>query len=163
MVASTWYTLHVSPLGTLLLTSDGEAITRLTFEAAPDPTWRRDDAWFAGVRAQLDAYVAGERRGFDVALRPEGSPFQQRVWAALQAIPYGQTTTYGDLAARLGDPGAVRAVGQANRRNPIAILIPCHRVVGADGSLTGYAGGLDRKRALLALEQGHGRQGRLFG
>lgn len=162
MTIPVFYTTHPSPLGSLLLLSDGEALTRLAFDAEPAPAWQRDDAWFADARVQLDAYFVGDRTAFDLPLRPEGTPFQQRVWAEVQMIPYGRTTTYGDLAERLGDPKTVRAVGLANGRNPIAILIPCHRVVGADGALTGYAGGLGRKRALLALEQGSGTQGRLF-
>lgn len=103
---------------------------------------------------QLAAYFAGETRDFDIDLSTSGTPFQQRVWAALRDIPYGETVTYGELAAALGRPTASRAVGLANGRNPIPIVIPCHRVVGADGSLTGYAGGLDRKTTLLGLESG---------
>jgi methylated-DNA-[protein]-cysteine S-methyltransferase len=101
----------------------------------------------------LDAYFAGERTTFDLPLAPHGSEFQQRVWAALLEIPYGATESYGDLAQRIGSPGAARAVGLANGKNPIGIVIPCHRVVGADGSLTGYGGGLNRKRLLLDLER----------
>jgi methylated-DNA-[protein]-cysteine S-methyltransferase len=104
------------------------------------------------VRAQLAEYFAGRRRDFDLPLAPAGTPFQQRVWQALRAIPYGRTESYGALAARLGQPGAGRAVGLANGQNPIAIVIPCHRVIGAGGALTGYGGGLERKRWLLALE-----------
>ena len=149
-----------SPLGRLLLTSDGEALTGLYMEGhrggpEPGPAWRRDAAPFAAVRAQLAAYFAGERRAFDLPLRAEGTAFQRRVWAALSEIPYGQTTSYAALAHRLGNPGAVRAVGAANARNPLSIVVPCHRVVGAGGALTGYGGGVERKRALLQLEARH--------
>lgn len=108
----------------------------------------------AQAAAQLAEYFAGQRQSFTIPLAPRGTPFQQEVWRALCAIPYGQTRSYGQLAAALGRPSAARAVGGACRRNPIWLMIPCHRVVGASGSLTGYAGGLERKKALLALEQG---------
>lgn len=108
--------------------------------------------------AQLAEYFAGQRQSFTIPLAPRGTPFQQEVWRALCAIPYGQTRSYGQLAAALGRPSAARAVGGACRRNPIWLMIPCHRVVGASGSLTGYAGGLERKKALLALEQGQAVQ-----
>ena len=114
----------------------------------------RDDATLPGLQEQLGAYLAGELRDFDVDLAPLGTPFQAEVWAALRQVPYGRTTTYGALAAGIGRPSAVRAVGAANGRNPTCLVVPCHRVVGADGSLTGYAGGLDRKRYMLDLEQG---------
>ena len=107
---------------------------------------------FRAAAHQLDAYFAGELTTFDLPLAPRGSKFQQRVWAALQTIPYGETESYGELAERIGSPGGARAVGLANGKNPIAIVLPCHRVVGSDGSLTGYGGGLDRKRQLLDLE-----------
>jgi methylated-DNA-[protein]-cysteine S-methyltransferase len=110
------------------------------------------------VHAQLDAYFAGRRRDFDVRLAPEGTPFQLRVWAALCEIPYGETISYAELARRIGNPNAVRAVGAANGRNPLPIVVPCHRVVGADGSLVGFGGGLDVKRALLDLERGKDRR-----
>jgi O-6-methylguanine DNA methyltransferase len=106
----------------------------------------------AAVIAQLTAYFAGERQAFDLPLAPVGTPFQQRVWTALRAIPSGTTMSYGALAAVLGQPGAAQAVGRANGANPIPVVVPCHRVIGADGSLTGFRGGLDRKRALLQLE-----------
>ena len=112
----------------------------------------------AQAAAQLAEYFAGQRQSFTVPLAPRGTPFQQEVWRALCAIPYGQTRSYGQLAAALGRPSASRAVGGACRRNPIWLMIPCHRVVGASGSLTGYAGGLERKKALLALEQGQAVQ-----
>ena len=117
----------------------------------PEPRGR-GVAPFKAAADQLDAYFEGERTRFDLPLAPVGSEFQQRVWAALQEIPYGQTESYGEVAERIGSPGAARAVGLANGKNPISILIPCHRVVGANGSLTGYGGGLDRKRQLLDLE-----------
>lgn len=117
----------------------------------PEPRGREAEP-FRSASEQLDAYFAGELTTFDLPLAPEGSEFQRRVWAALQEIPYGRTESYGDLASRIGSPGAARAVGLANGKNPIGIVIPCHRVVGSDGSLTGYGGGLDRKRQLLDLE-----------
>jgi len=117
----------------------------------PDPRGRGAEP-FKAAADQLEAYFAGELTAFDLPLAPRGSEFQQRVWAALREIPYGETESYGDLAERIGSPGAARAVGLANGKNPISIVIPCHRVVGSDGSLTGYGGGLDRKRQLLDLE-----------
>lgn len=151
------YSVFASPIGELLLTGDGDALTGVYFwqsrkVAAPDPAWALDDAVFAHVRTQLRAYLGGELTEFSLPLAPRGTPFQQRVWSLLQTIPYGSTSTYGKLAAQLGDPKAVRAVGLANGRNPIPIIIPCHRVIGSDGSLTGYGGGLDLKQRLLALE-----------
>ena len=113
----------------------------------------RDDGTLPALQEQLHAYLAGDLRDFDVELAPVGTPFQLEVWTALRRVPYGTTTTYGALAAAIGRPSAVRAVGAANGRNPVGIVVPCHRVVGADGSLTGYAGGLDRKRFLLDLER----------
>ena len=117
-----------------------------------DPAWRRDAASFADVASQLEQYFAGERTAFDLRLAPRGTPFQQRVWGLLREIPFGETTTYGALAQALGNPRTVRAVGLANGHNPISIVVPCHRVIGADGSLVGFGGGLERKRALLAHE-----------
>ena len=146
-----------SPIGPLTLLGDGERLTGLRMaaqrHAAPVATEAvRDHGPFAAAIAQLEAYFAGERRSFDLPLHLDGTPFQVRVWQALREIPYGTTTSYGALARRIGSPGAVRAVGLANGRNPISIVVPCHRVIGADGSLTGYGGGLDRKRYLLGLE-----------
>lgn len=112
-----------------------------------------DPAVLAGPASQLDEYFAGTRTAFDLPLALAGTPFQQRVWQELQAIPYGETVSYGELARRIGQPTASRAVGLANGRNPVSIIVPCHRVVGADGSLTGYGGGIERKRYLLAFEQ----------
>lgn len=116
----------------------------------------REDEPFLAVTAQLKEYFAGQRTEFDLALELAGTPFQRQVWAALGDIPYGQTISYGELAARIGKPGASRAVGLANGRNPVSIVVPCHRVVGANGSLTGYGGGMERKRYLLDLETGRG-------
>ena len=142
-----------SPIGALLLLKEQGRLTGLYMEPHRlDPAWERDDAALAGAAAQLAEYFAGERTEFDLPLDPRGTPFQQRVWERLLAIPYGETTTYGTIAAELGKPEAVRAVGMANGRNPISIVVPCHRVIGSGGALTGYGGGLDRKRALLAHE-----------
>ncbi len=117
----------------------------------------RDDGTLPSVQEQLAAYLDGSLEVFDAGLAPLGTPFQAAVWMALRAVPYGATTTYGELAAAIGRPTAVRAVGAANGRNPYCLVVPCHRVVGADGSLTGYAGGLERKRFLLDLEGRHAR------
>jgi methylated-DNA-[protein]-cysteine S-methyltransferase len=111
-----------------------------------------DDATLREARRQLEAYFAGESHDFSLPLAPEGTPFQRRVWKALEAIPYGETTSYGEIAAAIGSPGSARAVGAANGAKPIPIVVPCHRVIGRDGSLTGYGGGMDRKKTLLALE-----------
>jgi methylated-DNA-[protein]-cysteine S-methyltransferase len=153
------FTTIDSPLGRLLAVSDGHSLTHLDMQDARRPraisaTWRAGDEPFAELRAQLEQYFAGTRREFDLALAPAGNPFELRVWAALTQIPYGETTSYGEIARRIGAPSAARAVGLANGRNPIAVIIPCHRVIGADGSLTGYGGGLERKRLLLDLECG---------
>ena len=144
-----------SPVGLLRLVGSDEALQRIDFlgPGGEAPRVRRGlpDAIAATV-AQLSAYFDGTLRTFDLPLAPSGSPFQRDVWEALRAIPFGETTTYGAIARVIGRPDAVRAVGAANGANPIPIVIPCHRVVGSDGSLTGYGGGLDIKRALLALE-----------
>jgi methylated-DNA-[protein]-cysteine S-methyltransferase len=115
----------------------------------------RDDAWFKDVADQLDAYFAGELTSFDLEMNMLGTPFQQKVWSRLCEIPYGETISYGELARRVGNPRASRAVGLANGRNPVALIVPCHRVIGADGSLTGYGGGLERKTWLLDHERKH--------
>jgi methylated-DNA-[protein]-cysteine S-methyltransferase len=141
-----------SPLGPLLLAGDGRALRRLDFCGSPEQDWRRDDEAFADAREQLAEYFAGRRESFDLALEPVGTPFQLRVWEELRRIPYGATITYADLARRAGRPAAPRAAGHANGRNPIPVIVPCHRVVGTDGSLTGYGGGLESKRFLLELE-----------
>jgi methylated-DNA-[protein]-cysteine S-methyltransferase len=151
---TTWTTSIDSPVGPLLLTSNGTALTRLLFAVEPDPSWSTDPCPVLdeAVR-QLGEYFAGERREFDLPLEPVGTPFQLTVWDRLRDIPYAETINYGQLANRVGNPNASRAVGLANGRNPISIVVPCHRVIGADGSLTGYGGGLDRKRTLLELER----------
>ncbi len=148
-----------SPIGPLTLTGDGTTLTSRHMvlhrgRPGPAPGGRRADDAFGGARAQLGAYFAGELREFDVPLAPAGSPWQLRVWDALREIPYGETASYGEIARRVGAPDAPRAVGTANGSNPIAIIVPCHRVIGANGKLTGYGGGLDRKRFLLGLERG---------
>ncbi|MFG2530483.1 methylated-DNA--[protein]-cysteine S-methyltransferase [Streptomyces sp. NPDC048516] len=153
--------LDGTPVGPLTLVAAGQTLTGLymtdqrhrppqeTFGAPADP----DDPPFAAAIAQLRAYFRGELTTFDLPLALRGTPFQRRVWAALGTIPYGETLSYGQLAERLGVPTAARAVGLANGRNPVGIIVPCHRVVGANGSLTGYGGGLDRKCRLLAFER----------
>jgi methylated-DNA-[protein]-cysteine S-methyltransferase len=150
-----------SPIGPLLLTCDGEALTGLYMEVSSRPRdladWIEDpgaEPLPAAVR-QLGEYFSGQRREFDLPLRMRGTDFQQRVWRSLTEIRYGETCSYGELAKRIGNPSASRAVGLANGRNPISIVVPCHRVIGADGSLTGYGGGLERKRWLLAHEGLH--------
>jgi methylated-DNA-[protein]-cysteine S-methyltransferase len=149
-----------SPVGVLTLTAHEGVLTRLYMHEqrhAPvsSPEWQRDDRGFAEVVAQLEAYFAGTLSRFELPLAADGTDFQRRVWAALQEIPYGETISYGELAQYVGKPGASRAVGLANGRNPIGIVIPCHRVIGADGSLTGYGGGLERKVWLLEHEGAH--------
>lgn len=156
METTYWCTMD-SPLGTLTLVGDGAALTGLHMDGqrhpcTPAADWRRDPAPFRAARAQLAAYFAGELRAFDLPLAPEGTEFQRRVWRALLDIPYGGTDSYGGLARRIGRPKSARAVGLANGRNPIGIVIPCHRVIGAGGALTGYDGGIERKRWLLAHE-----------
>jgi methylated-DNA-[protein]-cysteine S-methyltransferase len=146
-----------SPVGPLLLVGDGERLTGLYLEnhrgaPAVGAGWRRDRAAFAVARDQLEQYFAGELERFALPLAARGTSFQQRVWNALTELPFGSTTTYGRLATALGQPSAARAIGMANARNPISIAVPCHRVVGAAGRLTGYGGGIERKRALLAHE-----------
>lgn len=153
------YTTYASPVGELLLVGDGASLTGLYFDLGDrgpriGPDWRPRAESFAEVVAQLDAYFAGELRGFDLPLAPRGTAFQLAVWRELTTIGYGATVSYGSIARQLGDAGASRAVGLANGRNPIAIIVPCHRVIGANGSLTGYGGGLDRKQLLLRLERG---------
>jgi methylated-DNA-[protein]-cysteine S-methyltransferase len=153
------YTLEDSPIGELLLVGDGSALHGLYMRGAPRPKaidsrWRQASAPFAAVSAQLRAYFAGERTRFELPLLMHGTQFERRVWSELTAIPYGTTISYGELAHRIGQPTAARAVGLANGRNPIAVIVPCHRVIGANGTLTGYGGGLERKRLLLELESG---------
>ena len=153
----TLYSTVSSPIGELMLCGDEESLTALHLPghwAKPAAGWRRDDARFADVARQLEQYFDGERTTFDIPLRMQGGPFEREVWAELLRIPYGETASYGEIARRVGKPHASRAVGAANGRNPIAIIVPCHRVIGSDGALTGYGGGLERKRALLDLEAG---------
>ena len=150
---------YESPLGQILLTASESALTGLHFVGEKyypsiPPAWRYDanSSVIKSTMTQLDEYFAGKRQAFDIALAPEGTEFQRLVWDRLTTVRFGETATYGELARRIGNANAVRAVGAANGRNPISIVIPCHRVIGADGSLTGYAGGLARKQALLRLE-----------
>ncbi|WP_269209352.1 methylated-DNA--[protein]-cysteine S-methyltransferase [Chromobacterium vaccinii] len=143
------------------------ALLRLLFNPTPEQlaahACPRDDAALAEVARQLAEYQAGERQAFDLPLAPQGTPFQQQVWAALREIPYGHTVSYGELARALGNPDGARAVGRANATNPIALIVPCHRVLGTDGSLTGYAGGLPLKAALLRFELERSAPPGLFG
>ena len=145
-----------SPVGPLTLVADGDELIGVYFEnaalAAPPPGWVRDERRLRPAAIQLAEYFAGQRTRFDLPLAPRGTPFQRTVWEALLAIPYGETTSYGDLARAIGRPTASRAVGAANGRNPLSIVIPCHRVIGVDGSMTGYGGEISRKRVLLDLE-----------
>ena len=147
------YTYLESPAGRLFLARDDEGLKSLKFSAKPEAGWMENRGAFKEVIRQLESYFAGELRAFDLFLKPEGTPFQLDAWKALCTIPYGKTLSYGEQARRMGKPKAVRAVGAANGRNPISIIIPCHRVIGASGRLTGYGGGLDVKRRLLDLEQ----------
>jgi methylated-DNA-[protein]-cysteine S-methyltransferase len=149
------YTTIRSPIGELMLAGDERGLARL--EMSPfsiDATWERDDDHFGHVSRQLSEYFAGDRYEFELELALAGSAFELEVWAALLEIPYGETVSYGEIARGIDHPDAPRAVGVANGRNPVAVIVPCHRVIGADGSLTGYGGGLDRKRFLLELESG---------
>ena len=156
------YTVVPSPVGELLLAGDGARLQRLAFlgtgtKRVPvpiDPDWQRDDAAYNDARTQLDQYFAGERREFELELDLVGTEWELTVWAALLKIPYGETRSYGRIAAEVCTPAAARAVGLANGRNPVALIVPCHRVIGAAGGLTGYGGGLGRKRSLLDLEAG---------
>lgn len=152
-----YYSELPSPIGPITVLSDGIPITGLTMRAAADVTarggeWIESDDRLAAAREQLAAYFAGELRTFSLKLAPVGTGFQQQVWKALQEIPFGETRSYGALAVSLGYAGSARAIGAANRTNPIGIVVPCHRIIGADGTLTGYAGGIDRKRFLLEHE-----------
>ncbi len=152
------YTRMESPVGPLLLTADGSGLREILFvdgrtTAVPDPAWREDAAPLAEVIRQLKAYFAGTLEEFDLPLSPKGTAFQLGVWKSLCEIPFGTTISYGELARRIGNPKASRAVGLANGSNPIPIVIPCHRVIGSNGKLTGYGGGLPIKEKLLALER----------
>ena len=149
-----YWTVVDSPIDPLLLIGDETGLRSLWMQPHDPPADAvRDDDSLAPVATQLADYFAGERTRFDLALAPHGTPFQQKVWLALRDIPYGATTTYGALAAELGQPTASRAVGLANGRNPLAVIVPCHRVIGANGALTGFGGGLPRKRWLLDHER----------
>jgi len=153
-----WFAELNSPLGKLTLESDGDALTRIRlpeedWQADPEVKRVRKPELFAEAAAQLGAFFRGERRSFDIQMNPQGTPFQKKVWGLLCEIPRGQTITYGELARRTGNPKASRAVGAANGKNPIPIIIPCHRVIGSNGKLTGYAGGLEAKKMLLEIER----------
>ena len=158
------HVIVASPIGPLTIVAQGGAIAALYMDAqrhAPGPAafglpGDAGDQPFAAAARQLDAYFAGQLTEFDLPLALAGTDFQRMVWAGLREVPYGQTVSYGELAHRIGRPAASRAVGLANGKNPVAIVVPCHRVIGSDGSMTGYGGGLDRKRFLLALEQRSG-------
>ncbi|MDE2234437.1 MAG: methylated-DNA--[protein]-cysteine S-methyltransferase [Gammaproteobacteria bacterium] len=154
-----YYCTIASPVGALLLAGDELGLHTIGFQDGkhpchPEKGWLKNPRPFKAAIAQLCEYFAGQRREFDVPLAPRGTEFQLRVWNALRAIPYGSTWSYGQLARRIRKPQAARAVGAANGQNPIPIIIPCHRVIGADGSLTGFGGGLKIKRQLLELEGG---------
>jgi methylated-DNA-[protein]-cysteine S-methyltransferase len=155
-----YYCYLDSPVGELLLAGDDDALSLVSFPEGsmrrdPEPDWIYNEKPFEAARQQLTEYFAGERREFDLPLKLSGTEFQLSVLHALQRIPYGETTSYSDIAERIGRPKAVRAVGAANGRNPIPIIVPCHRVIGSHGDLTGFGGGLDTKEALLRLEAEH--------
>lgn len=152
-----YYCYFDTPIGELLLAGEEEALTTIGFPKGkmrrdPEPDWIYNEAPFENVRQQLEEYFAGKRKDFDLPLKLSGTEFQVSVLDALQTIPYGETTSYGAIAKQIGRPKAVRAVGAANGRNPIPIIVPCHRVIGSTGHLTGFGGGLDTKAALLRLE-----------
>ncbi len=156
-MSAVFYTTFQSPVGRLLLAGDAHALRGVSFESSkratsPPPDWKQNRTAFAEVIRQLQAYFRGELKEFDLPLAMEGTAFQLRVWNALRAIPYGETIFYAQLAERIGNPKAVRAVGLANGSNPIPIIVPCHRVIGSNGSLTGFGGGLSTKKMLLELE-----------
>ncbi len=159
----THYAILESDVGKLLLLASDRALREVRFldkSFVPESSWIQGGDVLDLAQDQLQAYFQGERTDFDLPLEPLGTQFQQEVWSALRSIPFGRTTSYGEVARRLGKPKATRAVGAANGRNPLPIVIPCHRVIGADGSLTGFGGGIGRKRELLELEQRHfGRHG----
>ena len=158
-MTSLYYTYYPSPVGRLLILSDGESITHIDFEKeqyAPNPKWQKQDELpvFQKVRLALERYFNGEVERFsDIPLKPEGTAFQQAIWQALREIDYGELSSYGELALRINNPKAVRAVGGAVGSNPISIIIPCHRILGKDRTLTGFGGGLEAKRFLLQLEK----------
>jgi len=153
-----YYCYMESPVGELMLAGDTDGLKWIRFPKSkrnlgPHPEWKENREPLLEVMEQLSAYFEGELKEFHLKLAPEGTPFQMRVWRGLQEIPYAQTISYGELARRIGNPKASRAVGGANGRNPLAIVVPCHRVIGSDGSLTGFGGGLETKKMLLALER----------
>ncbi len=154
------YSYMDSPVGRLLLAGSRDSLAIIGFSSGAkargaDPDWIRSDEYFRRAKKQLNEYFAGKRQHFELALAPKASPFQSQVLEALQEIPYGETCSYLDIAVAVGNPKAVRAVGGANGNNPLPIVIPCHRVVGSNGSLTGFGGGVDTKRFLLDLERRH--------
>ena len=149
-----------SPVGRILLVGNGQSLKRLAFQDGThslkqDPTWTYAEAPFKKPIKQLKEYFSGERKSFNIKLSPTGTPFQQQVWQALRSIPYGKTVSYGEIAKTIGKPQASRAVGAANGKNPISIIVPCHRVIGSSGKLVGYGGGLPIKETLLTLEQSY--------
>jgi methylated-DNA-[protein]-cysteine S-methyltransferase len=159
MATTTYYSYIASPVGQLFVCGDEEFLSALYLpnhkgERGPEADWRQADAPFAAVREQLAEYFSGARQQFDVPLKLTGTHFQLRVWQELVRIPFGTTISYAQLAQRLGQPTATRAVGNANGRNPVSIIVPCHRVIGANGKLTGYGGGMEKKEWLLAWERG---------
>jgi methylated-DNA-[protein]-cysteine S-methyltransferase len=156
------FTRYESPVGALTLAGTGTHLKGLYFDSerhrnVVKPSWQEDASAFRDVMAQLDEYFAGKRTTFDVPLAAEGTPFQRRVWAALRTIPFGETVSYVEIARRIDAPTASRAVGAANGQNPISIIVPCHRVIGASGALTGFGGGIERKRFLLGFESGESK------
>ena len=153
----TWYRAMDSPFGLVCLVGTEQGLICVNFQQGerplqPEPTWQEDTGLLDRAQDQLQEYFQGQRQSFTLPLAPPGTPFQQRVWQELQRIPFGTTQTYRELAQRLGMPRAVRAVGHANGRNPLAIVIPCHRLIGSDGQLRGYAGGVAIKQGLLQHE-----------
>lgn len=158
MVTTNCYSYIESPLGQMFVQGDGQFVTGLFLPLhkgwqGPDASWKQSDASFIAVREQLAEYFAGDRHEFDVPLKLAGTAFQRLVWQELVRIPFGTTITYAQLAGRVGKPTASRAVGHANGRNPVSIIVPCHRVIGANGKLTGYAGGVEKKQWLLDWER----------
>ena len=147
-----------TPVGKLIIGEENGAITRVTWTQLPKEYLQEETALIAECRNQLEEYFAGKRKTFDLPLAPKGTDFQQKVWSALQEIPYGEVCTYKDIAAAVGNPKGCQAVGGANGKNPIAIIIPCHRVIGKSGKLVGYAGGMENKKFLLELEKSHLRK-----
>ena len=158
-----YYTRFDTPLSEIILAGDEEGLKHLILKTGEErngveikPDWRQNDAFFAETVEQLRDYITGRRKDFDITIDPAGTDFQKQVWEELRRIPYGETRTYGEIAAAIGKPAAARAVGAANGRNPIALIIPCHRVNGHDGKLTGYAYGIRLKQQLLELEKQNG-------